>query len=228
MAWSAPRTWSVGEVVTAAIMNTHVRDNLNYLKGAAGAVQIDNEITSLLAAGGSVNAQGTNNGSFARLKLVAKRTSGTTVDWRLLANGLSDAGELAFYDANASAERARFDNAGNFGIGTVAPQGKLHAVGTGGGFMFLSVNAVDGTLQTIAAAGTVASTAYFLAVLDYANTGGASAVSGQPLKINVGASNTYTNGDTITIAVTAGGAITIQRTTGTASTHQVGMLVLSR
>jgi len=27
MAWTAPRTWTVGEVVTAAIMNTHVRDN---------------------------------------------------------------------------------------------------------------------------------------------------------------------------------------------------------
>lgn len=28
MAWTAPRTWIVGEVVTAALMNTHVRDNL--------------------------------------------------------------------------------------------------------------------------------------------------------------------------------------------------------
>jgi len=29
MAWTSPRTWVTGEVVTAAIMNTHVRDNLN-------------------------------------------------------------------------------------------------------------------------------------------------------------------------------------------------------
>ena len=28
MAWTAPRTWVTGEVVTAALMNTHVRDNL--------------------------------------------------------------------------------------------------------------------------------------------------------------------------------------------------------
>ena len=27
MAWTSPRTWVVGEVVTAALMNTHVRDN---------------------------------------------------------------------------------------------------------------------------------------------------------------------------------------------------------
>jgi hypothetical protein len=28
MAWTTPRTWVAGEVVTAALMNTHVRDNL--------------------------------------------------------------------------------------------------------------------------------------------------------------------------------------------------------
>jgi hypothetical protein len=31
MAWTAARTWVTGEVVTAAVMNTHVRDNLNAL-----------------------------------------------------------------------------------------------------------------------------------------------------------------------------------------------------
>src|SRR3972149_7375912 len=28
MSWSAPRTWATGELVTAGIMNLHVRDNL--------------------------------------------------------------------------------------------------------------------------------------------------------------------------------------------------------
>lgn len=28
MAWTAPRTWVTGETVTAALMNTHIRDNL--------------------------------------------------------------------------------------------------------------------------------------------------------------------------------------------------------
>ena len=28
MAWTAPRTWVTGEVVTASVMNVHVRDNL--------------------------------------------------------------------------------------------------------------------------------------------------------------------------------------------------------
>ena len=29
MAWTSPRTWAASETVTAAIMNTHVRDNFN-------------------------------------------------------------------------------------------------------------------------------------------------------------------------------------------------------
>lgn len=35
MAWTAPRTWVAGETVTAALMNTHIRDDLSYLKGSS-------------------------------------------------------------------------------------------------------------------------------------------------------------------------------------------------
>ena len=31
MAWTSPRTWVTAELVTAALLNTHVRDNLTYL-----------------------------------------------------------------------------------------------------------------------------------------------------------------------------------------------------
>lgn len=31
MAWTTPRTWVPGELVTASMMNIHVRDNLNFL-----------------------------------------------------------------------------------------------------------------------------------------------------------------------------------------------------
>ena len=30
--WTTPRTWAVGELVTAALMNAHVRDNMDWLK----------------------------------------------------------------------------------------------------------------------------------------------------------------------------------------------------
>lgn len=31
MSWTAPRTWVTGEIVTAALLNTHLRDNVNDL-----------------------------------------------------------------------------------------------------------------------------------------------------------------------------------------------------
>jgi len=34
MAWTTPRTWVSGELVTAALFNTHLKDNLNILKTA--------------------------------------------------------------------------------------------------------------------------------------------------------------------------------------------------
>ena len=33
MAWTTPLTWTAGELVTAAIMNAHVRDNENAILG---------------------------------------------------------------------------------------------------------------------------------------------------------------------------------------------------
>jgi len=49
MAWSAPRTWVVGELVTAAIMNTFIRDNQLYLSTWA-----QNDVTGARAIDGTV------------------------------------------------------------------------------------------------------------------------------------------------------------------------------
>jgi hypothetical protein len=35
--WTAPRTWNTGEIVTASLMNQHLRDNLEHLKAKADA-----------------------------------------------------------------------------------------------------------------------------------------------------------------------------------------------
>jgi len=40
LAWSSPRTWTTGELVTASIMNAHVRDNLNALRSSNPAVSV--------------------------------------------------------------------------------------------------------------------------------------------------------------------------------------------
>lgn len=41
MAWTAPRTWVVGEIVTAAQLNTHLRDNLAATAPALSAAKGD-------------------------------------------------------------------------------------------------------------------------------------------------------------------------------------------
>jgi hypothetical protein len=43
--WVTSRTWSAGELVTASIMNAHVRDQLNALKTPAGGYAFVNEGT---------------------------------------------------------------------------------------------------------------------------------------------------------------------------------------
>lgn len=43
MAWTSPRTWTAGELVTAAIMNTHIRDNEGELR--AGGIAIASQAT---------------------------------------------------------------------------------------------------------------------------------------------------------------------------------------
>ena len=40
MAWTTPRTWVTSELVTAAFMNTHVRDNLNFVHETHGPIWI--------------------------------------------------------------------------------------------------------------------------------------------------------------------------------------------
>lgn len=40
MSWTEPRDWTTGEMITASIMNTHVRDNLDYLKSQADRLEI--------------------------------------------------------------------------------------------------------------------------------------------------------------------------------------------
>ncbi len=45
MAWTSPRTWVVGEIVTASIMNSAVKNNLRYLKGLDGVPTIESGLT---------------------------------------------------------------------------------------------------------------------------------------------------------------------------------------
>jgi hypothetical protein len=225
MAWTAPRTWSVAEVVTAAMLNTHVRDNLNYLKGNAGAVDLVN----------TVNLKPASGNPELGMYLPANTAVAQAVmyDQTATYRGIFGYGGSAY--ANAALQNCAFfltnGTSGDFvilpnGVETARWKvgGAAYFKGAGGGFIFLSANAVDGTLQTLAAAGTVTQSAAFWAY-DRNNTGGAFVqVSGNMLAL--GGTFNLVNTDTVQVAVSAGGAITVQRTAGTNGTHQVNMLVL--
>jgi hypothetical protein len=47
MAWTTPRTWIAGELVTAALFNTHLRDNLNALPPATSTITTTGTVNQL-------------------------------------------------------------------------------------------------------------------------------------------------------------------------------------
>ncbi len=248
MAWTAPRTWSTGELVTKAIMDTHVRDNLRYLKGLDGAVTIEDRMTLPVTSGTNgrglrfasgandfAGAQGFDDGSISYLILAANRYFDGTAYQQMNARAganlvLNGSGFLTFNTfaaaSNTQVERMRITSDGALGLGTASPQGPLQINGVGGKVLFLQANALNNTLQTLAVAGTVTTGAGFY-IWDKNNTTGAVVVGSTSTAVNVGGplTSTYANADTITFGVTAGGAITVQRTTGTNGTHQVLMIV---
>lgn len=74
MAWTAPRTWAVGEVVTAAIMNTHVRDDL--LETAAAKVTTQGDL--VYATGANALARLAKGTAYQQLRM---NSGATAPEW---------------------------------------------------------------------------------------------------------------------------------------------------
>src|SRR5262245_10037005 len=84
MAWTNPKTWSVGETLTAANFNTHIRDNENvlgpiYRKMKAADETVNN--SSVLQNDDDFLFSVLANEKYA-VQLVLNVNSGATPDWK--------------------------------------------------------------------------------------------------------------------------------------------------
>jgi hypothetical protein len=244
LAYAAPAAFAVGEVVTAAKMQV-LADDITYFKlspvfdgspvvGAAASAQTLSVFGNAdAAASGPLIAKNTSAGTIGTAMTLdaTGATGGRKYSFISTASGASAAGLFGIYDGTASAYRMAVDLNGNVGFGTTAPQGALHAIGkttafaAQGGFLTLEAAAVT-TLQTIAPAGTVTKVAAFL-IADFAVGSATAGGGGTGVATLTSGGFTYgSNGDTITVNVTGTGSITVQRTAGTTSSHNISLFVV--
>jgi hypothetical protein len=129
-------------------------------------------------------------------------------------------GHLHFYVRNAAGNFVAADkkvtvhSTGNIGIGlgTAVAEGRLHARDGNGGWAFAFKSAVAGT--AVAVVSGVTTGLYFRAVIK-PSTGSATTEAAGPI-LPGGSSSLYISGaNTLVLAISAGGAVTVQRTGGT-------------
>lgn len=77
MAWTTPQTWTAGQVVGASDLNTHLRDNINYVLSGRGAVPLWWTSTGVITVNSStfVDVDATN------LKMTITLASGRIMGW---------------------------------------------------------------------------------------------------------------------------------------------------
>lgn len=254
MAWTAPRTWAAFEVVTAANFNTHLRDNLKYLKGQAGTIAFEDGATFAAAvtvdgSGAQIIADnsaaafrgfwGVNNSSLSIWDVNRSPITGTFDDTakshaRIALDGTGSASSIQFLTANAAntvgTERMRIDSTGKVGIGRTAPQGQLHVYGSISGIIHYEFDGVDGTARTVLpdGAGDVLYTLW-LAWVIRASTGEIRCDSISSSSFAPGSNLTLQSlnagADVCQLAIAANGSVTVQRTAG-AKTYKVGIWML--
>ncbi len=106
MAWTAPRTWTTGEIVTASMLNTDIRDNLRYMKGLDGDVRIEDDLAIGSATGPISTVAGRNyvtvkgSTSVGALELATSQADGEEVP----------VGVIQWTDVNSVASDKRIAN----------------------------------------------------------------------------------------------------------------------
>lgn len=233
MAYTAPPSVAVGDVLTATYLNTYVKANFEYLKGTAGTVQIDNTALLKVASGAvqmGLSADSTYAGGALGAGLQLYRdtgANGTSYIWhRGTGNCFLGTQEAApFLITTSNVPRVTVASDGKVGIGGT-PLLPLDVTATSGGhFGAYPFSAQAGTLTTIMAAGTVTGVLEaFWAVKPSSGTAGASGafVGHTPTPTNT---NIYSSGsDILTFSVATNGSVTLQRTGG--SLTYSGMIIM--
>lgn len=195
MAYSSVPTYTVGQILTAANLNTYLRDNMAYLKGQAGTVAIENGATfagsvkAKVAASNSVQWVGrlTNpdqtdaGGSFAALGFEVEPNG-------FAASGIGHErragfgrGRLHLFSklSNTAADPTTSEiamtidgtNQNYVGFGTQTPQGRVHALDTSGrGIVFVS-GVVTTSATTIISGLSISAGAAFIGSIRTASNG---------------------------------------------------------
>lgn len=102
MAWTTPRTWVAGELVTAALFNTHIRDNENALPTVTSTITTTGTQTALALPSGRGNLTiFCNNASLLTLQGITAGSDGQ----RLCLYSIG-AGQVDLADQNGSASAA--------------------------------------------------------------------------------------------------------------------------
>lgn len=220
MAWTTPATFTVGEVVTASKLNTHIRDNLRYLKGLDGAVTIE---SALVVSGGSVDARGAVSetaigADSARIgvasgtpRIVLEDASATV--WQMDNNG----GVYRLFTPGVVRMALNAAN-GNAGFGVDTPAGALHAVQSPGGFLVFCRTGIGATPVQIV---TGASRRISLWGVAHRVSGGLNQIVNGSSAISGSTADIFTDGGTNTLRVTnTAGTVTVARAAGS-DTYEV-------
>ncbi len=104
MAWTSPRTWVAGELITAAIMNAHVRDNLLILKDPISDDYLTNEGADYTTTSTSFVDVDATNLAFTLV------TNGGPVMIGFLGTGKSSAGLQMHFDVDLDGARIAGDD----------------------------------------------------------------------------------------------------------------------
>lgn len=246
MAWTAPANWTVNEIVTAAKMNAHVRDNLRYLKGLDGAVTI--EAAATITASDSATSRtalntaeaviaNTNNTAGSHYSALRFKANDTGAGGTVYSSGriLSEFQAATFGDASLIFQTPTASDTfqdvmtirgTKVGIGTLAPQGKIHTYDAISGLIKWEYDGLDGTARTVipdGAGDVIYGLVYFAlirgsggTIVPATNSAGTALAPGNNQNITVGA-------DTVQIQCAANGSVTVQRTAGT-QTHKVSLI----